>query len=65
MYRRIYSTEVLVINDLRSPSNKFDGTFDQLIIYSLLKLRIKTLKRNIQTHNKRLRFRITQIINTI
>ncbi len=27
MYRRIYSTEALVINDLRSPSNKFDGTF--------------------------------------
>ncbi len=26
MYRRIYSTEALVINDLRSPSNKFDGT---------------------------------------
>ncbi len=36
MYRRIHSTEALVINDLRSPSNEFDGTFDQLIIYSLL-----------------------------
>ena len=37
MYRRIYSTKALVINDLRSPSNEFDGTFDQLIICSLLK----------------------------
>ncbi len=34
MYRRIYSTEALVINNLRSPSNKFDGTF--LPIYLLI-----------------------------
>ncbi len=36
MYRRIYSTEALVINGLRSPSNEFDGTFDQLISSALL-----------------------------
>jgi hypothetical protein len=28
MYRRINSTEALIINDLRNPSNKFDDTFD-------------------------------------
>ncbi len=26
MYRQIYSTEALVVNDLRSQSNEFDGT---------------------------------------